>query len=134
MALRTSTPAGAPCWADLWTTDAVGSRRFYSELFGWEALEPSPEFGGYWMFSRDGAPVAVTARGLLTGRPARLSVGGGPWMPVTGWSAPWPVEERWWSRGRRRAARLQVLAGGSEGRAYLLVVERGRWRVEAAYD
>lgn len=58
MALRTSTPAGAPCWADLWTTDAVGSRRFYSELFGWEALEPSPEFGGYWMFSRDGAPVA----------------------------------------------------------------------------
>ena len=82
----------------------------------------------------DGAPVAVTARGLLTGRPARLSVGGGPWMPVTGWSAPWPVEERWWSRGRRRAARLQVLAGGSEGRAYLLVVERGRWRVEAAYD
>ncbi|MHB1875838.1 MAG: VOC family protein, partial [Streptosporangiaceae bacterium] len=58
MALRTSTPAGAPCWADLWTTDAAGSRRFYSELFGWAALEPSPEFGGYWMFARDGAPVA----------------------------------------------------------------------------
>lgn len=106
---------------------------------------------GAEMVDRDGAPVTVTARGLLTGRPARLSVGGGPWAPVAGWSAPWPVEERWWSRGRRRAARLQVLAAeparpdraaghdgaaGAEGagRAYLLVVERGRWRVEAAYD
>ncbi len=81
-----------------------------------------------------GAPVAVTARGLLTGRPVRLSVGGAPWEPVAGWSAPWPVEERWWSRGRRRAARLQVLAGDEVARAYLLVVERGRWRVEAVYD
>jgi nucleotidyltransferase/DNA polymerase involved in DNA repair len=87
-----------------------------------------------------GAPIAVTGRGLLTGRPVRLSIGGGPFMPVAGWSAPWPVEERWWSRGRRRAARLQVLAGSGEGDgeeggpAYLLVVERGRWWVEAAYE
>jgi predicted enzyme related to lactoylglutathione lyase len=35
-----------------------GSRRFYSELFGWEANEPSEEFGGYFMFSRAGVPVA----------------------------------------------------------------------------
>ena len=27
---------GSPCWADLWTSDVEGSRRFYSELFGWE--------------------------------------------------------------------------------------------------
>ena len=58
MSTRHSTPVGAPCWVDLWTTEVDGSRRFYGELFGWEALEPSAEFGGYWMFERDGAPIA----------------------------------------------------------------------------
>ncbi len=51
-------PVGAPCWADLWTSDVAGSRAFYSALFGWEAQEPSPEFGGYFMFTRGGAPIA----------------------------------------------------------------------------
>ncbi|MGD0882225.1 MAG: VOC family protein [Acidimicrobiales bacterium] len=55
---REYAPIGAPCWADLWTSDVEGSRRFYSELLGWEAQEPSPEFGGYFMFHRDGVPVA----------------------------------------------------------------------------
>ncbi len=80
----------------------------------------------------DGSSVRVTARGLLTAPPARLSVVGGPWLPVTAWSAPWPVEERWWSRGRRRGARLQLLT--ADGTALLLVTERGSWRVEAVYD
>ena len=51
-------PVGAPCWADLWTSDIEGSRTFYAALFGWEAQEPSEEFGGYFMFHRDGAPIA----------------------------------------------------------------------------
>ena len=58
MPTRDSAPTGAPCWADLWTSDVDASRRFYAELFGWEALEPAPEFGGYFMFARGGAPVA----------------------------------------------------------------------------
>jgi predicted enzyme related to lactoylglutathione lyase len=58
MTTRSSAPPGAPCWADLWTSDVDGSRSFYSHVFGWQALEPSPEFGGYWMFERAGAPVA----------------------------------------------------------------------------
>jgi uncharacterized protein len=58
MTTRAHAPAGAPCWADLSTSDVEGARRFYSELFGWEAQEPSPEFGGYFMFTRDGVPVA----------------------------------------------------------------------------
>ena len=49
---------GAPCWADLWTSDVEGSRAFYSALFGWQAEEASEEFGGYFMFTRDGAPIA----------------------------------------------------------------------------
>ena len=58
MPIRASAPTGSPCWTDLWTSDVDGSRRFYSELMGWEAQEPSPEFGGYFMFTRDGVPVA----------------------------------------------------------------------------
>jgi predicted enzyme related to lactoylglutathione lyase len=58
MPIRDSAPIGSPCWADLWTSDVEGSRRFYCDLFGWEAEEPSPEFGGYFMFTRDGVPVA----------------------------------------------------------------------------
>ena len=51
-------PVGAPCWADLWTSDIEGARAFYADLFGWEPQEGSPEFGGYFMFHRDGVPVA----------------------------------------------------------------------------
>ena len=58
MPTRDHAPVGAPCWADLWTSDVEGSRRFYGDLFGWEAQEPSAEFGGYFMFTRDGVPVA----------------------------------------------------------------------------
>jgi predicted enzyme related to lactoylglutathione lyase len=55
---RTNAPTGSPCWVDLWTSDVEGSRKFYAALFGWEAQEPSPEFGGYFMFTRNGVPVA----------------------------------------------------------------------------
>ena len=58
MPTRDSAPLGAPCWIDLATTDAAGGRAFYSELLGWTAEEPSEEFEGYWMFSRNGVPVA----------------------------------------------------------------------------
>ncbi len=58
MTVRSSSPVGAPCWTDLWTSDVDVARSFYADLFGWEALEPSPEFGGYFMFARDGVPVA----------------------------------------------------------------------------
>ncbi len=58
MTHRTAAPDGAPCWADLWTSDVEGSRRFYGELFGWVANDPDPEFGGYFIFTRDGVDVA----------------------------------------------------------------------------
>jgi predicted enzyme related to lactoylglutathione lyase len=70
MPTRDAAPIGAPCWADLWTSDVDGSRRFYAELFGWEALAPSPEFGGYFMFTRDGVPVAG-GMGDMPGMPAQ---------------------------------------------------------------
>lgn len=54
-----SVASGAPCWADLWTSDVEASRHFYSELFGWTAEEPSAEFGGYFTFTLPGGiPIA----------------------------------------------------------------------------
>jgi uncharacterized protein len=58
MRTRDRAPLGAPCWTDLWTSDVAGARSFYNELFGWEALEPAQEFGGYFMWTRHGVPVA----------------------------------------------------------------------------
>ena len=78
----------------------------------------------------DGRSVSVSGRGLLTALPRRLSVEKGPWSAVTAWAGPWPCDERWWSRTRRRSARLQAVAGPD---AHLLLAERGRWWVEATY-
>jgi predicted enzyme related to lactoylglutathione lyase len=72
MPARDSAPVGSPCWADLWTSDVDASRKFYGELLGWEAQEPSPEFGGYFMFTRDGVPVAG-GMGDMGDRPANNS-------------------------------------------------------------
>jgi hypothetical protein len=58
MPTRDKAPIGSPCWTDLWTSDVEGSRRFYNELFGWEAEAPNPDFGGYFMFTRNGVPTA----------------------------------------------------------------------------
>jgi predicted enzyme related to lactoylglutathione lyase len=55
---RDASPLGAPCWIDLFTTDADKSRQFYGELFGWTAEEPNPEFGGYFNFQKDGVRIA----------------------------------------------------------------------------
>jgi hypothetical protein len=78
----------------------------------------------------DGRAVSVSGRGLLTGVPGRLSVEQGAWSAVTAWAGPWPSDERWWSRSRRRSARLQAVTGAA---TRLLLVERGRWWVEATY-
>lgn len=50
--------AGAPCWIELFTADTEAAVAFYGGLFGWTATDPSPEFGGYRMFLRDGLPLA----------------------------------------------------------------------------
>jgi protein ImuB len=80
-----------------------------------------------------GAPVGVNGRGLPSGAPARVSVGGGPWSAVVAWAGPWPVDERWWDAdAHRRRARWQVVTAA--GGAYLLSLQGGAWTVEATYD
>jgi predicted enzyme related to lactoylglutathione lyase len=51
-------PIGAPIRIDLFTSDTAASRAFYGALLGWSAGEPDPDFGGYFNFTLDGAPVA----------------------------------------------------------------------------
>ncbi|MFB7383562.1 DNA polymerase Y family protein, partial [Kitasatospora purpeofusca] len=65
-------------------------------------------------------------------RPARLVLPDGM-LAVTGWAGPWPEQERWWDpQEARRTARLQVTV--ADGRALLLAVTAGRWRLEGDYD
>lgn len=53
-----SETSGTPCWIDLLTSDTARAREFYGRIFGWQAGDAAPEFGGYFMFMVDGAPVA----------------------------------------------------------------------------
>lgn len=58
MPSRDTTPIGAPCWVDLMTSDTAKARAFYTELFGWDAEDANPQFGGYFNFSKNGVLVA----------------------------------------------------------------------------
>jgi len=51
-------PPGAPCWIDLMTSDLDRTRTFYERLLGWQAGPSSDQFGGYFMFTKAGVPVA----------------------------------------------------------------------------
>ncbi|MEV6851745.1 DNA polymerase Y family protein, partial [Actinoplanes sp. NPDC051411] len=80
-----------------------------------------------------GFPVGVSARLELTAPPAALVVERGRPVEVTGWTGPWPVDERWWAPGEsRRRARFQMTL--ADGRALLVSLVGGHWAVEAVYD
>ncbi|MEO3976884.1 DNA polymerase Y family protein [Streptomyces sp. CAU 1734] len=81
-----------------------------------------------------GVRVEVSARLELSAPPAVLLVDGHGRAPVVGWAGPWPVLERWWEpepAQARRIARMQITC--DDGRAWLLIVEHGRWTAEALY-
>jgi protein ImuB len=109
----------------------------------WPGRVPSPapaivQAGPVPVELRDGAGemVGVTGRGQCSSAPAELRVPNRPGPTtslVVGWAGPWPADERWWDpSGHRRRARLQVQL--DDGSAHLLVLEAGRWAIEATYD
>jgi len=49
---------GTPCWVDLGTPDVDASKKFYGELFGWEAEDAGPDSGGYHLARLRGKSVA----------------------------------------------------------------------------
>lgn len=81
-------------------------------------------------------PVGVDGRVVLTAEPTRVRVARGHsgWLRIVSWAGPWPLDERWWDEPerRRRCARLQVVLDDQSAR--LLVLEDGRWGIEATYD
>ncbi|MFN3219908.1 MAG: DNA polymerase Y family protein [Acidimicrobiales bacterium] len=80
-----------------------------------------------------GAAIAVDARAQLSAAPAVLVVDGAAPLTVGSWAGPWPLDERWWDPERqRRRARLQMVTEDQVAR--LVVIEGGRWWVEATYD
>lgn len=90
------------------------------------------------VLTADRQPVTVDDRGVLNGRPSWFSADsgtprGGELLPVDGWAGPWPVSERWWDESQARSlTRFQLVC--ADGSAWLLMVETGRWWVEARYD
>ena len=78
-----------------------------------------------------GAHIGVEGRVRLTGRPALLILADTR-LTVTAWAGPWPYHERpWRPADSRRVARLQLST--ADGRAFLLALEHGSWRVEGVY-
>ena len=78
-----------------------------------------------------GRPVLVGARGLLSAAPDVLVFANQVRREVSWCAGPWPLVERWWTTGRRRAY-LQVLL--ATGEALLLASESGRWLLVGIYD
>ena len=62
MPAHDSSPNGAPCWVELFTSNPDKARAFYGALFGWDAEEPNPEFGGYTNFTAQGVRIAGLMR------------------------------------------------------------------------
>ncbi len=82
---------------------------------------------------RSGLLVAVDGRGRPSAPPASVQVAGGAIEAVRAVAGPFPVDERFWDRRRRRRrARFQVLT--ETGKGYLLLLERGEYRLEGRYD
>src|SRR5438552_8440140 len=51
--------ANTPAWVDLGSSDAAGSRDFYSKVFGWRVeVNPDPQYGGYGLAKVGGQDVA----------------------------------------------------------------------------
>jgi protein ImuB len=83
------------------------------------------------LIDSSGDSIEVSGRGAISAVPAALAIEGGLAEPVVLWAGPWPLEERWWERGGRRRARIQVVL--QSGEAHVVSRESGRWWIEASY-
>ncbi len=74
MGERTQYTPGTFCWADLASTDQAAAKAFYTQLFGWEAVDNEVGEGMFYtMMNLDGKPVAAVA-----GQPQQMRDAGVP--------------------------------------------------------
>ncbi len=73
--------------------------------------------------------VQVSGRGQLDYQPRWLKINNRN-ESIVKWAGPWLDSRKWWLDDPIRHARLQVVTARS---AYLLVVSKGRWYLEASY-
>lgn len=78
-----------------------------------------------------GTPIAVDLDDMLSGQPDTAVIGAGAAQIVAAWSPVWAVRERWWE-GRPPRFRMQLQL--SDGTAWLVLCEHGRWSAEGKYD
>ena len=99
--------------------------------------EPAPplvptEHHPVLLLDESGKHIGVDGRVWLTGRPTLLVLAAAR-LEVADWAGPWPYHERpWRPADSRRVARLQLST--ADGRAFLLVLEHGSWRIEGVYQ
>src|SRR2546425_13166460 len=75
MAEAKTAVAHKPIWLDLSSSDAAGSRDFYSKLFGWKVeVNPDPQYGGYGLGQIGGKGVAGIGGKQMGGAPTAWSV------------------------------------------------------------
>jgi protein ImuB len=85
------------------------------------------------VYGHDGRPVRLTDRGLITTEPTSFRTDSDRARRIQAWAGPWPIEEQWWDPGRhRKLARFQVV--GTDGTAWLLILENDDWYAEASYE
>jgi protein ImuB len=149
-------PADRYRWVPVATVDLDGRTRAVSSAGTgsgpagpWPGTLPSPSPASVFaephpaeVLDEHGETVRVSARGMMSARPATLLLlaGGeatgwkrGRPRRIAGWAGPWPVEERWWEPDRyRRLARFQVVTDDGDG--FLVVAEHRRWWISARYD
>ncbi|PRZ29505.1 hypothetical protein CLV47_13314 [Antricoccus suffuscus] len=53
-----TSPVGAPCWIDLFSSDPDRAQDFYGTLFGWTGQSAGEDYGGYVNFTKDGKQIA----------------------------------------------------------------------------
>jgi predicted enzyme related to lactoylglutathione lyase len=75
MAETKTAVAHKPVWIDLASSDAAGSRDFYSKLFGWDVeVYSDPKFGGYAMARIGGKDVAGIGPKMMDEAPTAWTV------------------------------------------------------------
>jgi protein ImuB len=120
-------------WGDTVTPRLSGDRPWPGQIPTPAPTVVYPQPRPVKVVDAEGTRVVVSGRSQVSAPPAWLVHSDGSTLEVLGWAGPWPTREHWWDPAQaRRCARFQVVTEDDE--AWLLLVEHGRWFIEATYQ